>query len=107
MKLQSPSLEGKLQGRARERGEVGEEGAIALRKGAVVKSLERLGGSSTSPCLERARDGDLEARWGGVEAREGHCLPNLLLSSAWMGCCSCAGSLEQKRTARCLQLPAR
>jgi len=48
MRLQSPSLEEKLQGRVREMGELGEEGA--LMKGAEVKSLEKLGGSSTSPC---------------------------------------------------------
>ena len=50
MRLLSPSLEEMLQGRVREMGELGEEEGALMQKGAEVKSLEKLGGSSTSPC---------------------------------------------------------
>ena len=104
MKPQNPSPVGRYQGRGKERDEVREGGG--LKTGAGVRSLERLEVSSTSPCLEKGRDDGQEARWEGGEAREGHCLPTLLLSSAWMGC-SCAGSLELKKTAQSLPPPAR
>lgn len=104
MKPQSPSLVGRRQGRGKARDEVWEGGG--LRMGAGVRNLERLEASSTSPCLEKGRDDDQVARWEDAEARWGHYLPTLLLSSAWTGC-SCAGSLELKMTAQSLPPPAR
>ena len=105
MKLLSPSLVGRLQGRGKARDEVRERGG--LRVGGGVRSLERLGASSTSLYLGKERGDDQAARWVGEEARSGHFLPTLLLSSVWMGCCSCAGNLELKMTDQSLRPPAR